>query len=155
MVQLSHLYMTTWKTIALTIWTFVSKVSLCFLMCHLYLSQCPRVHSLKYLIDNAKLSFKKLNNYSPIASFPIICNSSSKCWFLFPFFTLFLLAYVCVCYVWCVYFSYWCVETFYIFRMYYQINIYQIFSPFLLLNLNIIFIEFFIKYHQKFYWGGF
>ena len=26
MVQLSHLYMTTGKTIALTIWTFVSKV---------------------------------------------------------------------------------------------------------------------------------
>ena len=26
MVQLSHLHMTTWKTIALTIWTFVSKV---------------------------------------------------------------------------------------------------------------------------------
>ena len=26
MVQLSHLYMTTRKTIALTIWTFVSKV---------------------------------------------------------------------------------------------------------------------------------
>ena len=25
MVRLSHLYMTTWKTIALTIWTFVSK----------------------------------------------------------------------------------------------------------------------------------
>ena len=26
MVQLSHLYITTWKTIALTIWTFVGKV---------------------------------------------------------------------------------------------------------------------------------
>ena len=33
MVQLSHLYMTTGKTIALTIWTFVSKVmSLLFKM---------------------------------------------------------------------------------------------------------------------------
>ena len=33
MVQLSHLYMTTVKTIALTIWTFVSKIiSLLFLM---------------------------------------------------------------------------------------------------------------------------
>ena len=33
MVQLSHLYMTTGKTIALTIWTSVSKVmSLCFLI---------------------------------------------------------------------------------------------------------------------------
>ena len=34
MVQLSHLYMTTGKTIALTIWTFVSKVmSLLFIHC--------------------------------------------------------------------------------------------------------------------------
>ena len=32
MVQLSHLYMTTGKTIALTIWIFVSKVRLCFLI---------------------------------------------------------------------------------------------------------------------------
>ena len=33
MVQLSHPYMTTGKTIALTIWTFVSKYRLCFLIC--------------------------------------------------------------------------------------------------------------------------
>ena len=32
-VQLSHLYMTTAKTIALTRWTFVGKVILCFLIC--------------------------------------------------------------------------------------------------------------------------
>ena len=33
-VQLSHLYMTTGKTIALTRWTFVSKVNcLCFVIC--------------------------------------------------------------------------------------------------------------------------
>ena len=32
-VQLSHLYTTTGKTIALTRWTFVGKV--CFLICHL------------------------------------------------------------------------------------------------------------------------
>ena len=32
-VQLLHLYMTTRKTIALTRWTFVSKKSLCFLIC--------------------------------------------------------------------------------------------------------------------------
>ena len=32
MVWLSHLYITTGKTIALTIWTFVSKVMLCFLI---------------------------------------------------------------------------------------------------------------------------
>ena len=34
MVQLSYPYMTTWKTITLTIWTFVGKViCLCFLIC--------------------------------------------------------------------------------------------------------------------------
>ena len=34
MVQLSHPYMTTGKTMALTIWTFVDKVmSLCFIIC--------------------------------------------------------------------------------------------------------------------------
>ena len=38
MVQLSHRYMMTGKTIALTIWTFVGKVSLCFLICCLGLS---------------------------------------------------------------------------------------------------------------------
>ena len=32
-VQLSHPYMTTGKTIALTRWTFVGKVCLCFLIC--------------------------------------------------------------------------------------------------------------------------
>ena len=33
MVQLSHLYITTGKTIVLTIWTFVGKVDVCFLIC--------------------------------------------------------------------------------------------------------------------------
>ena len=33
MVQVSHSYMTTGKTIALTRWTFAGKVSLCFLIC--------------------------------------------------------------------------------------------------------------------------
>ena len=38
-VQLSHPYMTTGKTIALTRWTFVDKVILCFLICYLGWSQ--------------------------------------------------------------------------------------------------------------------
>ena len=38
-VQLSHPYMTTGKTTALTWWTSVSKVMLCFLICCLGLSQ--------------------------------------------------------------------------------------------------------------------
>ena len=39
MVQLSHPYMTTGKTIALTIQTFVSKVIPLFLICYLGLSE--------------------------------------------------------------------------------------------------------------------
>ena len=39
MIQLSHPYMTTGKTIALSIWTFVGKVNLCFLICCLCLSE--------------------------------------------------------------------------------------------------------------------
>ena len=38
MVQFSHLYMTTGNTIALTIWTFVSKVMSLFFLCCLALS---------------------------------------------------------------------------------------------------------------------
>ena len=38
MVQLSHRYTTSGKTIALTRWTFVGRVSLCFLVCCLDLS---------------------------------------------------------------------------------------------------------------------
>ena len=34
-VQVSHPYLTTGKTIALTRWTFVGKVCLCFLICYL------------------------------------------------------------------------------------------------------------------------
>ena len=34
-VQLSHQYMTTGKTIALTRWTFVGKLMFCFLTCYL------------------------------------------------------------------------------------------------------------------------
>ena len=38
MVQLSHLHMTTGKTIVLTIWTFVGKVTSLLLICYLGLS---------------------------------------------------------------------------------------------------------------------
>ena len=40
-VQLSHPYMTTGKTIALTRWIFVGKVCLCFLICYLGWSHLP------------------------------------------------------------------------------------------------------------------
>ena len=39
LVQISHPYMTTGETIALTLWTFVSKVMPLFLTCHLSLSK--------------------------------------------------------------------------------------------------------------------
>ena len=44
MVQLSHWYITTWKTIALTRWTFVSKVIslLCNMLSRLVISLLPR-----------------------------------------------------------------------------------------------------------------
>ena len=43
-VQFSHPYMTTGKTIALTRWTFVDKVmSLCFLICYLGWSRSKRL----------------------------------------------------------------------------------------------------------------
>jgi len=35
MIQLSHLYMTTGKSIALTVWNFDSRLCLCFLICSL------------------------------------------------------------------------------------------------------------------------
>ena len=39
MVQLSHLYMTSGKTVTLTVWTFLAKSCLCFSICCLGLSQ--------------------------------------------------------------------------------------------------------------------
>ena len=45
-VQLSHPYMTTGKTIALTIRTFVLKWCLCFLICCLGLSKCRLIKNI-------------------------------------------------------------------------------------------------------------
>ena len=42
MVQLSHPYMTTGKTIALTIWTFVSKVSIFNMLSRVVIAFLPR-----------------------------------------------------------------------------------------------------------------
>ena len=59
-VQLSHPYMTTGKTIALTRWTFVGKVtSLLFnLLSRLVITFFPRSKSLLYLTSYAKMIFK-------------------------------------------------------------------------------------------------
>ena len=53
MVQLSHLYISTGKTIALTIWTFVSK------MMYLLLNTLPRFVRAYYSIKVFKLKVIK------------------------------------------------------------------------------------------------
>ena len=52
MVQLSHPYMTTGKTIALTMWTFVSKVmSLLFnMLCRFVIAFLPRSKCLNFMV---------------------------------------------------------------------------------------------------------
>ena len=42
MVQLSYLFLTTWKTIALTLWTLLAKLCLCFLLCCQYFGHLMR-----------------------------------------------------------------------------------------------------------------
>ena len=54
-VQLSHPYMTTGKTIALTRWTFVGKVSLCFLICCLGWSKRSNQSILKEISPGCSL----------------------------------------------------------------------------------------------------
>ena len=76
MVQLSHPYMTTGKTIALTIWTFVSKVmSLLFnTLLRLVIANFPRnkclliswLQSLSTLIlEPKKMKYDTLSTFSP------------------------------------------------------------------------------------------
>ena len=57
MVQLSHLYMTTGKTTALTLWTFVSKVmSLLFnRLSKFVIAFLPRSKHISYLVSNSAL----------------------------------------------------------------------------------------------------
>ena len=50
MVQVSHLYMTSGKTIALTIWTLLAKWYLCFLI------HCLGCHSFEYSVSVAHIS---------------------------------------------------------------------------------------------------
>ena len=81
MVQISHLYMTTGKTIALTIWTFVSKaMSLLFNMLssfvivflprskHLLISQLHLPSSVILEPKKIKFVFKKKGKKSPTRS---------------------------------------------------------------------------------------
>ena len=76
MVQLSHLYMTTGKTIALTIWTFVSKVmSLLFnMLCRFFIVFLPRGKHLliswlqlpsAVILESKKRKFTTVSTFSP------------------------------------------------------------------------------------------
>ena len=81
MVQLSHLYMTTGKIIALTRWTFVSKVvSLCFLICCLGWSWLFSPRSTRLLISWLQspsaviLEPKKIKSLTVSIVSPSICH---------------------------------------------------------------------------------
>ena len=79
MVKLSHPNMTTGKTIALTIWTFVSKViSLIFnLLSRFVITFCPRSkHLLSSLLQSPSsvlLEFKKIKSVTASTFSPSIC----------------------------------------------------------------------------------
>ena len=91
MVQLSHLYMTTGKTIALTLWTFVSKViSLLFntlsrfVMAFLPRSKCPLFHGCSH---HLQWFWSPWKNLSLLAFFPHLF--AMKWWNQMPWFLLF------------------------------------------------------------------
>ena len=76
-VQLSHLYMTTGKTIALTRWTFVGKEYLCFWICCLGWS---------YIFFQLKeqMSFNFMTEVSICSDFGAQENKVSHCFHYFP-----------------------------------------------------------------------
>ena len=77
MVQLSYAYMTTGKTIALTIWTFVGKVmSLLFnMLSRLFIAFLPRSNSLVATTIQPMCP----NYWRPSALGPVLCNKRSDC----------------------------------------------------------------------------
>ena len=78
MVQLSHLYMTTCKTIALTLQTFVSKRCLCFLICCLGFTLLPRSKCLLILWLQSPSTVivepKKMKSDTVLTISPSICQ---------------------------------------------------------------------------------
>ena len=78
MVQLSHLYMTTCKTIALTLQTFVSKRCLCFLICCLGFTLLPRSKCLliSWLQSPSEVNLepKKIKSVTGFIFSPSICH---------------------------------------------------------------------------------
>ena len=86
MVQLSHLYITTGKTIALTVWTFVSKViSLLFnMLCRFIIALLPRCKHLNFMAavtTSSDLGVQK-NKLSLFLHFPFVFGM--KCWDCLP-----------------------------------------------------------------------
>ena len=77
MVQLAHLYMTTGKTIALTIWTFVSKViSLLFNMLSRFVKAFKEYVSFNFLAEVGSivvLEPKKIKSVTVSTFSPSIC----------------------------------------------------------------------------------
>ena len=85
-VQLSHPYMTTGKTIALTRWTFVGKViSLLFnMLSRLIITSLPRSKSLltswlqspsAVILEPPKIKFDKVSTVSPSISHEVMANA--------------------------------------------------------------------------------
>ena len=77
MVQLSHPYMTTGKTVALTIWTLATKWCLCFLICCLDLSYFP---------SKQKASFNFMAAVTIHSDFGAQENKICHCFHFFPFY---------------------------------------------------------------------
>ena len=87
MVQVSHPYMTTGKRIALTIWTFISKViSLLFNMLSRFVilflpkSKCLLISMLQSL-STMILEPKKIKSVTVSTFFPSICHEVHGMWF--------------------------------------------------------------------------
>ena len=70
-VQLSHPYMTTGKTIALTRWTFVDKVMLCFWICScLYLClKCKNILFVRIIFSRNKYAITTVFTFYPYPAF--------------------------------------------------------------------------------------
>ena len=81
MVQLSHPYMTTGKTIALTIWTFVSAFLICFL--GFFIAFLPRSKHL--LISRMQspsmviLELKKIKSVTASTFYPLPYSDGTRC----------------------------------------------------------------------------
>ena len=86
MVQLSHLYMTTGKTIALTIWTFVSKVMPLFFIYCLGLSCFPSKKQVSFnfmaavtIQSDFEAQENKVCHYFHLFPIPLPLSDGTRC----------------------------------------------------------------------------